>query len=421
MQAVRKAAGGEAVEAAAPPPGPAPAAAPRPERLVSLDAYRGFIMLVLAASGLSLDRVAASFRGSAFWDAVGYQFSHVAWRGCGFWDLIQPSFMFMVGVAVPYSYASRKAKGEPDAKILAHTIYRSLLLVLLGVFLSSVGRRETHWTFVNVLSQIGLGYTFVTLLRGRGLGRQLAAAGALVAGAWALFVLYPLPGPGFDPRAVGVPAGFQAFDGLAAHWNKNANAASAFDLWFLNLFPPHEFKYNDGGYTTLNFVPSMVTMILGLVAGELLRSGRTPRAILRRLLAAAGLCLGAGVVLDPQIVPGVEGLWVIAPIVKRLWTPSWAIFSTGWTLAMLAGFYYVIDIRGWRRWAFPLVVVGMNSIAMYLMGQLMRGWVRQQMETHVGRGIFAGAFGPLWASLGIAIVLWLICFWMYRRKVFLRI
>jgi predicted acyltransferase len=400
---------------------PVPLAAAKPARLTSLDAYRGFIMIALAGSGFGIASVARSHRGEPLWDFLGYQFDHVAWRGCGFWDLIQPSFMFMVGVAIPYSYASRKAKGDSERKILSHTIYRSILLVLLGVFLSSMGSRQTSWVFMNVLSQIGLGYTFVSLLRGRSLRTQALALAATLVVPWLLFALYPVVPAGFDHAAVGVRDDFERFTGFAAHWNKNANVASNFDLLFLNLFPPHDFKFNSGGYQTLNFIPAMGTMLIGLLAGELLRGDQPAATKLRWLLGAGAACLALGAALDPQILWAVHGGWVIAPIVKRLWTPSWTVFSSGWTLLLLAAFYFVIDIRGYRRWTFPLVVVGMNSMAIYMMAQLMRGWARQVIETHAGRSMFTGGYGPIWSSLAVLLAFWLICLWMYRRKIFLRL
>lgn len=390
-------------------------------RLVSLDAYRGFIMLLLATSAFRIPDVARHFKGDGVWDFLAYQFNHAAWRGCSFWDLIQPSFMFMVGVAIPYSYASRKAKGDSEGKILAHTIWRSLILVLLGVFLSSNGERRTHWTFVNVLSQIGLGYTFVYLFRERGFKVQFAALVAILGGTWAWFALSAPPPPDFDYAAVGVRDAKEMFAGFAAHWNMNANPAHRADLWLLNLFPPHEFTHNRGGYATLNFVPSMATMLMGLMAGDLLRGPRLPKYKFQLLLAGGAACFGLGALADPVILPGVSEAWVACPIVKRIWTPSFALLSTGWTLWMLAAFFFLVDIKGWKKWAFPFVVVGMNSIAMYCMWQLFKGWVMQSVQTHFGRALYEGTYGPIFASLTWTLVLWLICLWMYRRKVFLRI
>src|SRR5947207_2255007 len=156
------------VESIAPEPEPAPQpghqvviqttvpeATPKPTRLVSLDAYRGFIMLAMASGGLGFTEVAKHFPESKAWQFLGYEFGHVPWTGCAFWDLIQPSFMFMVGVALPYSYYSRRVKGQSYPRILGHTVVRSLILIALGVFLSSNGSPQTNFTFVNVLCQIG--------------------------------------------------------------------------------------------------------------------------------------------------------------------------------------------------------------------------------------------------------------------------
>ena len=406
----------------------------QPSRLVSLDAYRGFIMLVMVSGGFGLPQVAAHFKESPLWQFLGYEFQHVPWTGCAFWDLIQPSFMFMVGVAMPFSHASRLAKGQSRLQIAAHVLYRSVILILLGVFLSSNNREQTNFSFVNVLTQIGLGYAFVYLFLGRGALIQLLAALGILAGYWFLFFNHPVPAA--DAVAVGMEDRALWFSGLFAHWNKYANFASDFDVWFLNLFGrPSAFKYDGGGYETLNFVPSMATMIFGLMAGEMLRGPKKPPVKLTTLIVAGAACYLIGLSLS----------YSICPSVKRIWTPTWAIFSTAWTLWMLAGFYGIIDLIGWRRWAFPLVVVGMNSIAMYCMSQLMRSWVGGTVKTHLdwvwrwslarmtddsaqqalqsdfGQHLFQGTYGPIVQSVSLLFVLWLICLWMYRRAIFLRI
>jgi predicted acyltransferase len=414
------------------PARPAPAAPPTvseeksretPARLASLDAYRGFIMLAMASAGLSIPRVVTRLetRGPVdpIWRFLAFHSDHVPWIGCSFWDLIQPSFMFMVGVALPYSVASRLAKGDSWTRIFFHAIWRAFLLILLAVFLSSPAVRPegwmgptTNWVFVNVLAQIGMGYVFVFLLVGRGLRVQFAALAAILVGYTLFFGLYPLPPSSYDWQAVKVPEGWPHLTGWFAHWDKNSNAAHFFDLWFLNLFPrPQEFRFNDGGYQTLNFIPSMATMILGLMAGEMLRrEWSRPRKLGVLIVAALGcLVIGWGMGLT------------VCPLVKRIWTPSWAIYSSGWTFAMLAAFFAVIDVIGWRRWAFPLVVVGMNSIAMYCMSQLLKPWVRSSLNTHLGRTWFEGDYGPLVTSAAVLVVLWVFCLWLYRRKIFLKI
>jgi predicted acyltransferase len=387
-----------------------------PERLVSLDAYRGLAMLAMASGGLALYRVAGNFPESRFWQVVGYQFEHVEWAGCALWDLIQPSFTFMVGAAMAYSCAKRKEHGQTYGQMLRHAIIRSIVLVLLGVFLRSDGAGETRWTFEDVLSQIGLGYTFLFLLWGRPAWLQWCAAVAILAGYWFAFYAYPLPPTNFDYAQVGVPPDWPHPSGIAAHWDKNTNVAAAFDSWFLNLFPREKpFNYNGGGYQTLSFIPSLVTMIFGLLAGELLRSRRTSAAKLAWLAAAGVLGLAAGLALD----------WLgVCPLVKRIWTPSWTLFSAGWCALILAGFYAVVDVWGYRKWTFPLVVVGMNSITMYVMAGLSRGWMFETLKTHFGSGIFefvAEPYRPLLASIWVLLFMWLVCYWLYRQSIFIRV
>jgi len=388
----------------------------KPERLMSLDAYRGFVMLLMISAGLYASRVAQKFPDSAVWQFFGYETDHAAWRGCTLWDLIQPSFMFMVGVAIPFSIANRKLVGQPFAKLFLHAIWRGFALVLLGVFLSSTGNKQTDWNFVIVLSQIGLGYPFLWLLAWTKPRTQMIAAVATLIACWAAFALYPLPSADFDYSKVGVPSDWQHLQGFAAHWDKNANVAAAFDQWFLNLFPrPKPFEFNAGGYQTLNFVPSLATMIFGLLAGGLLRSERKGSEKFWCLIACGIAGLALGFLLD------VTG---ICPNVKRIWTPTFAIFSTGWTCLMLAAFYGIIELRGYRRWAFPLMVAGMNSIALYCMSMLMKPFVRERIKLHTSQKIFE-SFGAIYAPMvemaSILVVLWLISFWMYRRKIFLRI
>ena len=351
---------------------------------------------------------------SHFFDWLSEQLEHVPWRGGVFWDMIQPSFMFMVGVSMPFSFASRTARGETWTRMFGHALLRSLILIVLAVFLASNGSRETHYTFINVLGQIGLGYSCVFLLLGRGPTVQLAAAVAILLADWLLFALYPPADAEFPFARYGVKDPSILMTGFFAHWNMNGNVAAAFDRWFLNLFPQppgRPFVFNEGGYATLNFIPSMATMIFGVLAGELLRSGRDRLNKLKNLLLAGAIGVSLGLVLDATI----------CPIVKRIWTPSWSIYSAGYACWMLAGFYALIDVAGFRRWSFPLVVVGMNSIAIYLMAQLMKPFVASTLRTHFGQDLFSGRYGPLIRSSSTLLVFWLICYWLYRRRIFIKI
>jgi len=387
----------------------------RPPRLVSLDAYRGLIMLFMASGGLGLAQVAKQHPGSRAWQWLAYHTSHAAWVGGGAWDMIQPSFMFMVGMAVPFSLARRASEGQTATIRLLHAVWRAAVLVALGVFLASNGKKQPEYIFVNVLAQIGLGYVFLVALAGRGWKVQSAAMAAIAAASWAAFAWHPLPGAEVDLAGLGVTAELAreaVLPGFFAHWNMNTNVAADFDRWFLNLFPREtQFVFNAGGYQTLNFIPSLITMILGLMAGERLRADDAPPWKLRWLLAAGAACLAAGLVAGATC----------CPIVKRIWTPSWAVFSGGVSLWLVAALYWAIDVKGWQWWAWPLVVVGMNSIAIYLAHQLLAGWIKATAKTWLGAAAFAGTDGVVWQNLVVLAVLWLWCWWLYRRGIFLRI
>ena len=374
-------------------------------------------MLFMASEIMEIPSVARKFPSSAVARFLVSNLDHREWVGCAPWDLIQPAFMFMVGVALPFSIASRRARGQRFATMLGHSVVRALILVALGIFLRSQARPQTYFTFEDVLTQIGLGYVFLFLLAWASPRVQWTAAAAILVGYWAAFALYPLPAPGFDPTTVGVRANWpHHLSGFAAHWDKNTNLAHAADRWFLNLFPRESpFVYNRGGYLTLNFVPSLATMIFGLLTGGLLRSAQPSPAKVRSLLTYGIVGLFAGAALH---VLGV------CPIVKRIWTPSWTIFSTGWVLILLAMSYLIVDVKGYRRWTIPFLVVGMNSIAMYVLVHVATHYVERSFIIHLGAtpfDAFGAVFRPITLGAATLATYWLILFWMYKKQVFVRI
>lgn len=456
----------------------APPGQDRAGRLLSLDAYRGFIMIAMASSALGFTEVARKsevierFTGTAWdgpwramWRVLAYEFEHVPWTGCTFWDLIQPSFMFMVGVAMPFSNARRQKEGQSKWGRWAHVMWRALFLVLLGVFLSSNSSKltMTNFTFVNVLTQIGLGYGLLYLVsektgRRENLGGwlkfQFAVAFVILVGYWSWFALYSIPSTEMASLENAIraktnkdEAEWSQFSGFGAHWNKHTNAAAAVDRQLLDRLPrdgePFEgrkYWLNEGGYQTLNFIPSLATMIFGLMAGTVLRSDATERQKLRWLLLAGVLCFLVTLPIDSTIWPWplteLNLNYTLCPAVKRIWTPTWAVFSTGWTFWILGAFYWVIDLKLYRRWAWPLAVVGVNSIAMYCMSQLMRGFTQSTLTRHlhtldtlVGweQGIVyylfdeKFAYSPITSRLAILFSFWLVCLWLYAQKIFVRI
>ncbi len=390
-------------------------------RLVSLDAFRGLIMLTLAGAGFGLFGLAneklKSDPNSGFWHFVAFQTEHPEWNssfnyvGVSYWDLIQPSFMFMVGVAMPFSYTKRLNRGDSFWRMAGHALVRSIILVLLGVFLASAWRNHTNWTFDNVLAQIGLGYFFVFLLMGRPAFLQLLVGAAVLVGYWYWSIRYPVPGA----------------TNFADHFQYNTNAAAHFDEWFLNKFSPHTNPIpNKGGYCTLNFIPSAVTMLMGVMSGELLMSERRPWTKVNILAGLGIVCLALGVAAEQ---------YGICPVVKRIWTPSWVLYSGAYVLWILAAFYLVIEVIGLKFWAYPLVWLGANSILLYMMGQLLKPWTKKQLLTHFGDVKFnlgpihfdyghlmtSGPYASVWSACSVMLVFWLICFWLYRQKTFIRI
>jgi len=409
-----------------PAPEPAPFATVAPQRLVSMDAYRGLVMVLMVSAGFGITRVVRNFEQTPgmehlktpVWERLAYQTDHAAWVGCSLWDLIQPSFMFMVGASLPFSIASRRAKGHPFWRMLLHAVARSLLLVALGIYLTSTWARRTDWTFTIVLTQIGLGYTFLFLVAWLRPRWQLVTAIAILLACWLMFAAYPKPPANATNASLGLTDNWPRLQGFAAHWEKHTNVAAQIDRWFLNVFPRPDgkpFEKNEGGYTTLNFLPSLATMIFGLLAGELIRGGLRTGPKVAALLGAGLIGLGVGWALG----------WLgLCPVVKRIWTPSWAIFSAGWAFVLLGVFYVVIDVARLRAWSLPLVVVGMNSIAVYCMSMLLKPWFRGSVQRHAGQNAF-NVFGTVWAPMVettlFLLFCWAVCWWMYRKKVFIRI
>ena len=430
---------------------------PKAERLVSIDAYRGFVMIAMASSGLGLGSVLASHPelapegtiGGTLLRAAAYQLSHIAWQGCAFWDLIQPSFMFLVGTSLAFSVARREKQGQEFLGRLGHALARSVVLVLLGIFLISNGQTMTNFSFVNVLTQIGLGYPLLFLLADLGWRAQAAAFAVVLALSFALFAFNPP-----TDATVAEIRDYQQFrkmepdtgpyTGRYAAWNKHVNIGASADRVLLNAFPRPEksapvfhdrqFWINEGGYQTLNFLPSLATMILGLIAGGWLRTewGKASQCV--ALIGGGVLFLLLGTACDPAILPisALADVQVVCPIVKKIWTPSWVLFSGGWALLMLGVFHLITEAWGRKGWAYPLLVVGRNSIAMYVMAQLLGPWVDATLKTHLaavdaatGWALATALTGcvlwPLWRSLIRLSFYWVACWYLDANRIYIKI
>ncbi len=384
-------------------------------------------MLLMASSGFGIVQMADD-NPDSFWGFIKPQFAHQAWQGCSLWDLIQPSFMFMVGVAVPFSCMKRREHGQSFFGMAWHALTRSILLVALGLMLAThAGDKQTVFLFTNVLAQIGLGYFFLFILSRMGWEYMVSGIILILAGYSWFFINHPLP----TAEQVAAIAGMKGTEnallpGFAGHWSIHLNAAADFDRWFLNQLPQATpFKFNPGGYQTLNFIPALATMLGGAVTGDyLLRSLSSDKRKCAVLLISGIIFVLVGTGLDLRILPvaGEQfGHLTVMPVVKRIWTPSWAVLSGGWVLIMLAIFYWLVEILGMRRVVFPLVVVGMNSITIYLLHSLSAGWIRDHLHKHLPDAAFPAYWTPVIERCGVLFVLWLVCFWLYRQKAFLKL
>jgi len=362
--------------------------------------------------------VAKAFPDSSFWHYLAFNQSHVEWTWLSLHDMIQPSFTFLAGVVLPYSIASRKNSGASHSSIIMHALKRSLILIALGIFLRSMHSTQTNFTSVDTLIQIGLGYTFLVILSFYSKRVWLIALSVILVGYWLAFALYPLPGASFDYAAAGVPPNWEHnLHGFAAHWNKNTNLAAAFDRWLLNVLPGEQpFMGNKGGYCILNFIPTLGTMILGLFAGNALKAVTTSKEKLKYFVATGIALIITAVVLH---FAGIN------PIVKRIWTPAWTLFSGGICFLFLAFFYAVIDVADKRKWSFFLMVIGANSIAAYVIADGgMKELISQSLHIHLGQHydrVFGLAYSSVVNGLLVLFLEWLILYWMYKRKIFIKI
>ena len=389
-----------------------PGAAPAGNRLVSLDAYRGFTMLAMASAGMGL----AHLRDDLRWGWLADQFEHRAWLGCTFWDLIQPSFMFIVGVSMSFSFAKRMGEGQSWWGQLGHAVLRAALLCLIGFVLD--GRIQ----FIRVLQQIALGYLIVFPFVPLGPWVQAIVAVFLLGGHTAAFMIHG-HSLGIDP------------------WLAQQNFGRSVDLWLyekLYILPP------GGNYAVFNAVSSAATIMFGVLAGELLRSALSDaKKILVLVLVGTGaLALGWALSGGDAWLP--MSFTTVVPMVKRLWTSSFAIFAAGWTCLMLAAFYLIIDVWRLQTWSFPFVVVGMNSIAIYVASSLAGGSMRnminrsvvpfflpdsiaasyaadQKLETIALYSPELARALPVLVACGVLFLLWLFCYALYRQRFFFKL
>lgn len=425
-------------------------AAARP-RVLAVDVLRGLVLVFLLpdlAGGFSFYAMAARHPDHWAWAPLAAQFTHVEWIGVALWDLVMPLFVFVVGVSMALSYAARRSAGEGEGGLLAHAAIRAAALVSLGLllqmrwdtridelmpyFVLSLGlpiglwvagssdprkaqvvgnayaaavllisavwlaanyRRLDNYDLTQILVLIGLAYMPAFLMQRFGLAAQAAVAIALVAAHGLVFWLY-------EPST-------------ALRWSNGSNAAAAFDRWLLNLLPrAAPYATNPHGYHTLQVVPLIGLMLAGAIAGRLLASRGPSRRLAGNLAAAAA----AGLVLSALLSLGVS------PLLKSLWTPTWTIFSAAVCVLLLAAALWLTDRPRRPRWALPLVVLGSNSILLYVLA-----YTERWRLAALWQGVFGAervAAIDAWPVLESCLVLaswWLLAWVLYRLRFFVRL
>jgi len=358
-------------------------APPKPsaqQRYLALDAYRGFIMLVLVSGGFGLAELAK--RRPAF-TGLANQFDHMPWEWIAFWDLIQPAFMFMVGVAMPFALARRMEQGATKRQLFWHVLARSLRLILMSQILISIGGGKLSFQLINVLAQIGITYFLCYLIMQLRFRWQAVIAALILVGYWALFVAFP-----------GTEGPFVS---------KTTNIGAVIDIYVFG-------HPNQDNWTTINFLTSTVTTLFGVWTGLLLQSRRSHSEKLRIIAVSAVVCLCLGLIIHP---------W--NPIIKRICTTSFTLYSTGWVLLMLALFYWLVEVKGYRKWTFPLVVIGANSIFVYSVHQVLQGWLNRAVGVFTLNFTWLGDFASVAQSCAVLLTMWYLCYWLYQRKIFFKL
>jgi len=360
---------------------------PATGRLVSLDVFRGFIMFWIVGGGAIAVGLQA-LGHNWFSDTLLYQLNHSAWEGLRFYDCIWPSFMLMVGVSIPFSYAKRSLT-QSHQQMLFHAFKRFAILMLLGGVRESVSLGSPRLIELSsALQPIAVASLAAFLLVRKSWKFQAAVGALILLGYLLLLALVPVPGLG------------------AVSYEKGANLVWAVDKALL----PHrtgEAVFLEGWGTILSTIPTISTTILGLLLGRLLKSQLTAQ---RKMAIIATTGVGG------LVIGYVVSLFV--PLVMKMWTTSYGILSASWSVLMFLCFYWIVDVLGYRKWGFVFVVIGMNALAVYLCNTVTR------LDEIVG--IFTkapaaamGPVGPIFAALAFFAVEWGILYWMHKRKIFL--
>jgi len=372
-------------------------------RLMCLDIFRG-----LAVAGMILVDNPGS-DDKAYW-----AIKHAEWNGWTPADFIFPSFLFLVGVSMVFSFSARLRRGESRPQILWHAFKRSLILIAVGLFVNAspiVGLDLHSWRFEGVTQRIALCY-FVAAILVLWSGRrgQLIALGACLLGYWAMMRFLPVPGFGAPGRDI-------------PFMDPDRNIAAWLDR---KLFMGHLYDKTRDPEGIISTIPALATTLIGVETGRWLRSGRDRSTIATRMLLFGILGLFAG-----------EGWNLWFPINKNLWTSSFVLFSGGFALVFLAFLYWVLEIKQWRgAWTMPILVFGMNAIAGFVTDSFVygpgysftvRGADGAAIAWHDAANARLESLGAspanasLLYSLAAVLFCWILLWLLWRKRIFIKV
>ncbi|OJW16903.1 DUF5009 domain-containing protein [Mucilaginibacter sp. 44-25] len=363
------------------------------ERLYSLDALRGFDMFWIIG-GEEIFHTLAKVTGSPFWKSLSVQFTHPDWNGFHAYDLIFPLFLFLAGVATPYSVGRELEKGATKGQLVWRVVKRAIILILLGLLVNNSLKELkpiSEIRFASVLGRIGVAYmfaNFIYLFANR--KWQFAWFWIFIIGYW--IILKFASAPGFAPGDLTMQGNFASYvDRLLLPGRL-----------YLKIHDP------EGLFST---IPAISTGLLGILAGSLLKTGHQHKGRKAFILAAAGV-----------IFIVIAQIWNLDfPINKNLWTSSFVMQVGGLSLLLLALFYYIIDVLGYKSWAFYFKVIGMNSILIYISSKFINwnyatagffGWLGQ---------LVGGPWDIVVMAICFVMVKWAMLYFLYRKKAFLKI
>jgi predicted acyltransferase len=360
------------------------------QRLISLDALRGFDMFWIIG-GAYIFRPLEKISDGAFVQGFCEQLHHVQWEGFRFYDLIMPLFLFMIGTALPFSVTKRLERGESKVTLYKHIIKRVIILVFLGMIVNgkllSFTPSEMHLSY-SVLQVLAVGYLVASfILLNFKPKAQIIITAAMLLTFWALMAWWPVPGFGRGDYSV---------EGNFGAYLNNLILGDLQTRW-------------KGVPWILNILTHGSTAMLGVFAGQILRSSKENNKKLLSLVSLGAFCLLAG--------------WLMSfshPIIKKAWTSSFALWAGGFSYLILALFFFIIDMKGYKKWAFPFVVIGMNSIFIYMAASLFK--FRLVADVLVkGLAQYVGPWYPSIQAFTALLIMWLILYYMYKKRTFVKI